>query len=275
MDHGLPENRQTAGRRGVAFLTGLFLILFPLLLLAEPTRFAVVTDTHVGSSDSVYPAFIRIMEDRKIEVIFHTGDAIDTPGSVRQWKKFLEITGPGKTLYLTPGNHDIHGPRSFAAYLKFFPKPYYSVSDGDTLFVLLNTELPGEESRVTGDQFEWLKGELERPFRYKFVFLHEPLFPLVSGHALDRHKEARDRLHGLLVRKKVDLVVSGHDHLYFRRERDGITYIIGAAAGGNLNHFPKDSDFFRYIVATRKNGGYEFVVKDLGGGTRDEFVVER
>jgi len=261
--------------RKVALLAVFFFVLFPLFAWAELGTFAIVSDSHIGSADSVYPAFIRIAEERKIGVIFHAGDAIHNPGSKSQWRKFFEITGPDKTLHLAPGNHDIHGKHSLGVYLKFFPKPYYSFSDGDTLFVILNTELPGEEGMITGEQFTWLAAELGKPFKYKFVFLHEPLFPLIGGHGLDRHKEERDRLHNLFVKKHVALVVSGHDHLYLRREKDGIIYVIVAASGGNSRYFPKENDFFRYVTATRKNAGYSFVVKDMEDGERDLFSVER
>jgi len=261
--------------RKVTLLAILFLVFFPLLAWAELGTFAIVSDSHIGSADSVYPGFIRIVEERKIGVIFHAGDAIHNPGSKVQWRKFFEITGPDKTLHLAPGNHDIHGKRSLGVYLKLFPKPYYSFSDGDTLFVILNTELPGEEGMITGEQFAWLAAELAKPFKYKFVFLHEPLFPLVGGHGLDRHKEERDRLHELFVKKRVALVVSGHDHLYLRREKDGIIYVIVAASGGNSRYFSKENDFFRYVVAARKKAGYSFVVRDMEGGERDVFAIER
>ena len=276
MYNGLFTARLFRDRVRTIFLAAALLVLVaPLLAWTQPKTFAIVSDSHVGSPDSVYAAFIRIADERKFDFIIHAGDAIHNAGTPKQWKRFLEITGPGKILHLAPGNHDIHGKASLAIYLKFFPNLYYSFSEGDTLFVILNTELPGETGMITGEQLGWLKTELSKTFRYKFVVLHEPLFPLVTGHGLDRHKEERDRLHRLFVQKGVALVVSGHDHLYLRSEKQGITYLIVAAAGGNMGYFPKDADFFRYIVATRKNSGYGFVVRDLEGGTRDEFAIER
>jgi 3',5'-cyclic AMP phosphodiesterase CpdA len=272
MIHG-PTPARGMMKRSALLLAAATILLAPLFAFADPTGFAIVSDSHIEAPDSVYETIIRILEDRKAEVIIHTGDAIDKPGSAKQWKRFLEITGQGKTLRLTPGNHDIRGKGSLATYMKLFGKPYYSFADGDTLFVLLNTELPGEESKVAGEQFVWLTAELKRPFQYKFVFLHEPLFPFWTGHGLDRHKEARDRLHRLFVRQGVSLVVSGHDHIYIRNEKEGVTYVIAAASGGQPRFYRKDTDFFRYILATRSNGSYSFVVKDLEGGVKDEFTV--
>lgn len=264
-------------RSGIAGLIALFLFLCPLFAQAELTSFAIISDTHTGSEDSVYPAFIRIVEEQKIDVIIHTGDAIHNPGRLSQWKGFLEITGPGKILHLAPGNHDIQDKKSLAVYLKFFPKLYYSFSDGNTLFVMLNTEIPGEEGMIAGGQLAWLKTELERPFRYKFVFLHRPLFPIVSLHGLDRYKTARDELHQLFVQKRVSLVVSGHDHLYKRSMKEGIIYIIAAGSGGQnrFSAFTETGYYFRYIVGIRTNKGYSFIVRNMEGGTGDEFSVTR
>ena len=249
------------------------LLLSPLPCLAQNGPFAIASDSHVRASNSVYPAFIKAMDEEKIDMVIHTGDAINTPGSEREWSAFLEMTGPARQLHLAPGNHDIKGPKSVSAYLKHFPKLYYSFSDGDTLFVLLNTELPGEERVVGGEQFEWLKGELEKPFQCKFVFLHEPLFPVVPNHGLDRHREERDRLHRLFLEMGVRLVVSGHDHIYDRSDRSGITYVIAGPTGGRLPPFVRDGDPFRYMVVTRKDGVYSFVNKDMAGVVRDEFLI--
>ena len=249
------------------------LLLSPLPCVAENGTFAIVSDSHVGASNSVYPAFIKAMDEEKIDMLIHTGDAIDHPGSQREWSAFLEMTGPARKLYLAPGNHDIRGTKSVSAYLKHFPKLYYSFPDGGTLFVLLNTELPGEESMIGEEQFSWLKGELERPFQSKFVFLHEPLFPVVRNHGLDRHREERDRLHRLFMEMGVRLVVAGHDHIYNRSDRSGITYVIAGATGGALPPLALDGDPFRYMVVTRKDGLYSFVVRDMAGIVRDEFVV--
>ncbi len=259
--------------RGIVLFLAAVLLVVPAKAFGDLGNFAVVSDSHIGAPDSVYDKVIRILDRQKIEVIIHVGDAIHNPGRTSQWKRFFEITGQKKTLYFTPGNHDVNDHASYRRYLKLFGKPYSSFTEEDTLLIFLNTELPGEESRITGKQFEWLSHELKRSFRYKFVFLHKPPFPFWDGHGLDRFKEARDRLHELFVENRVSLVVSGHDHIYVRKEKDGIIYVIAAATGGQPQFYRKDTDFFRYIVGTRTKGGYSFLVKDLDGGVKDEFAV--
>lgn len=258
------------------FLTFVLAILLPVVAGAQHPTFAIVSDSHVGYPNSAYEDFMEAIDNENVKMIIHTGDAIDSPGNVGQWKRFLEITGPGKVLHLAPGNHDIQGEASLKVFLGFFPKPYYSFSEGDTLFVLLCTELPGEESSVAGGQFDWAAKELARPFSHKFVFLHEPLFPVVRGHGLDRHPEARDRLHKLFVKTRVSLVVAGHDHIYDRGTKDGILYVIAGRTGGWP--FPEalsNGGSLCYAIATGAKDGYAFVVKDTDGEVKDTFFVGR
>ena len=273
------QRTQNKRSKVAVFIIGLALILIPLYAEAQHQEpFAIISDTHIRArNNDVYPVFLQKMEEEKINHIIHVGDAIDTPGSTSQWTRFLELTGTEKTLHLTPGNHDIRGEKSLTVYLHLFQKPYYSFAEGDTLFIFLNTELPKEESRIAGEQLTWLKTELEKPFKYKFVFLHEPLYPFLSAHGLDRYTEARDGLHHLFVTKGVSFVVSGHDHIYGRTTKDGVLYVTVATLGGPLP-LPlsmKGREVFRYITTTRNSEGYSFTVRDMDGNAKDRFIINR
>ena len=92
-------------------------------------------------------------------------------------------------------------------------------------------------------------------------------------HGLDRHLPERDQLHRLFVRSGVRLVVAGHDHIYNRTAKDGITYVIAGPTGGFLPAFLKNDDSFRYMVAARKSDTYSFTVRDMAGNRRVEFSV--
>ncbi len=256
------------------YLSLILLSLLPFAAAgrAEQATFAIISDTHVGTRNSVYPAVIHALDQQKIEMIIHTGDAVNKGGSRVQWERFLKITGQGRRLYLAPGNHDLRRAGGFEQYSHFFPKTYYSFEQDDSLFLVLNTELPNEEGCIAGQQLEWLKEELDRPGRYKFVFLHEPLFPLVRFRGFDRHRPERDRLHNLFRDKGVSLVVAGHDHFYSRTVRDGITYVIAPGLGGKF-FVPRGKGSFRYILASRMDGRYAFDLVDLAGGLHDHFFV--
>jgi len=250
------------------------LFLTSCVLRAEGSTFAIVSDSHVGASNSVYPDFIKRMEREGISTLIHTGDATHR-GSRGQWEDFARLTGPDKLLHIVPGNHDVRDHATYSRFLGLFQAPYYSFTDDDTLFVLLNTEIPGKRRRIAGEQLAWLTAELDRPFKYKFVFLHEPLFPLLPGNGMDRYAAARDALHLLFVQMRVSLVIAGHDHIYDRTMRDGVEYVIQGATGGRLPWFTKNGKSFRYMIATREEDGYVFTVKDMSGRVRDRFMVNQ
>ena len=260
-----------------------FLILFAVFTApcsaADDGSFAVIGDTRVGKTDATYTSFIKQVEKDGIQTVIHVGDAIDRPGIEEQWEKFLKITGTKVTLHMAPGNHDVNSRRSLATYTKIVGKePFYSVSRGDTLFIFLNSELPEQEGKITGQQFDWVEKELARDFTYKFVFLHRPVFPspIGTGYDLDRYPADRNRLHQLFVKDGVALVMAGHEHLYNRSEKNGIVYVITGGGGAPLHTFLQDyGGFLHYIVAKKRNEGYFFRVVDLKGNTRDEFSVKK
>lgn len=256
------------------FLSLVLLSLLPFAAAgrAEQATFAIISDTHVGTRNSVYPAVIHALDRLKIEMIIHTGDAVNKGGSRSQWERFLKITGQARKLHLAPGNHDLRRAGGLQQYSHFFPKTYYSFEENDTLFLILNTEMPDQEGRIAGEQLEWLEKELDKPGGYKFVFLHEPLFPLVRFRGFDRHRTQRDRLHNLFRDKGVTLVVAGHDHFYSRTVRDGITYVIAPGLGGKF-FVPRGKGTFRYILASRMAGRYGFDVVDLSGVLHDHFFI--
>jgi 3',5'-cyclic AMP phosphodiesterase CpdA len=257
-----------------------FLLVFAALsaAAAQEHAFAIVGDTRIGETESVYKAFIAEIGREKIGIVINTGDAISSPGRHEEWERLFELTGKDKNLYVAPGNHDVKDEKSLEVFEQMLHRgPHYPVSDGDTLFVFLNTEIPREAGKITGQQFEWLKDELKKGFKYKFVFLHRPPFPTVIGtmYGLDRYRPERDRLHGLFVANGVSLVVASHQHLYNRTERDGVAYVISGGGGARLHTLlSEQGGFYHYVIAKRVNEGYLLSTRDSAGNIKDEFSIK-
>jgi len=264
--------------------------LFILLLLcmiiaphpgisADYPSFGIIGDTKIGVTEAVYKRFLNKSAQEGADLIFIVGDVIDRPGAVKEWERFLELTGATRTFHIAPGNHDINSARSLKVYEKIIKKPlYYAFAVNDIQFIILCTEIPGETSKVTGKQLEWLKSILEEPFAQRIVFLHKPLFPTSFGrrYDLDRYPADRDVLHGMFVKHNVKLVFAGHEHLYNRREKDGITYVIAGGGGARLLTFDEEhGGFFHYIVAKRGEEGYIFNVYDINNALRDTFYLKQ
>lgn len=264
------------------YLAWLSIILAGLLctrgVWASENSFGIIGDTRIGAMEAPYTAFVKQVEKQGIPTVIIVGDAIDTPGKQDEWDRLRYLTGDKIALHVVAGNHDVNNRRSLAVYTQVFGRgPYYSFSQNDTLFVVLNTEIPGQEGKITGQQFGWLDKELAKAFKYKFVFLHRPLFPTMfgTGYGLDRHPQDRDRLHQLFIKQGVAVVVSGHQHLYHRSERDGITYVISGGGGGRLHGFTEEEGaFLHYVLAKKSNEGYVFSAFDFKGIVRDQFSVK-
>lgn len=269
-------------RKTPLFALLLLLIIIPIMPLHagdEYPQFAVIGDTKIGTVESVYIKFLHNIEQDKTNLIFFVGDVIDRPGNPDEWKRFLSLTGPDRTFHIAPGNHDINNYKSLKVFKQYIGKPvYYSFYIDGTQFIILCTDLPDEISRVTGKQLEWLKAELEKPFTFRFVFLHKPLFPTTFGRGfgLDKYPAKRDLLHNMFVKAHVAAVFSGHEHLYHRGEKEGVQYVITGGGGSRLLALTEEQGgFFHYIVAKRLNEGYLFTVYDLDGHEKDHFSINR
>ncbi|NQU25179.1 MAG: metallophosphoesterase [Candidatus Nealsonbacteria bacterium] len=116
------------------------------------------------------------------------GDLIQDPGNEEQARAYLD---PAKALdgkvplYNLAGNHDVGSPptpESLAWYEKHFGKPWYSLTHGGCLFVVLDSNLlckPNGAPKLAEQQLAWLKQTLadaaKAKHAHRFVFLHHPI----------------------------------------------------------------------------------------------------
>jgi predicted phosphodiesterase len=264
-------------RKLIAYVCFLFLWFSGTVYSTEAGSFAIIGDTRIGLTEEHYADFIRIVQAQGIGLIVHTGDVIHQPGNESQWRRFLEITGKN-TILVAPGNHDLKDTKSLQVYEKLIQRPpYFSFSFGDTQMIILCSELPGEPGRIAGKQLQWLSDELKKPFQYRLVFIHRPLFPVTyhKSYSLDRYTKDRDALHGLFIKHKVNIVIAGHEHVYNRMTKDGILYVITGGGGAPLHAFTQEQGgFFHYIIAKKGKEGYVLKVYDFDRKLHDEFQIK-
>lgn len=242
--------------------------------------FAIIGDNRSG--DRVYKKVIHQMNLRKPLFVVNTGDVIPNPGNRKQWANFREISKEITIPYfLVAGNHDIDDKESQDVWRDEVDLPgnetHYSFVVGRDLFVILNSCEPGLDRKIAGQQLEWL-GKILNLAKYErqFVFLHHPLFLSAnadySGKSMDKYPELRDSLHRLFVEKRVNAVFAGHEHTFWRAEKDGVDYIITGGAGAPL--YGKDS--FSHLMIVRVDGPrVSAKTIDRDGALRDEFAIGR
>lgn len=242
--------------------------------------FIVLGDNRSG--DEAYRELIAMAMDRQPAFFVNTGDQIPSPGDLRAWAKFRElskiITVP---YFLTVGNHDVNDAASERIYKEQVDLPgnelYYSFVAGNSLFIVLDTYLTGEQKKITGEQYQWLEGVLRgSKQRHRFVFLHHPLYPDKEkgrhfGNCLDRYPGERDGLQELFARHKVTAVFAGHEHLYLRRTVDGVRHVITGGGGAPLYANDKDGGFHHYVLVTVDGDRVSGEVVDRNGKIRDKF----
>ncbi len=186
-----------------------------------------------------------------------------------------------------PGNHE-YEEGYIDEYFDYFGaaagergKGYYSYNLGRWHIIALNTMI---DAHWSGDQGEWLRKDLERNRHgCTLAYFHHPRFS--SGpRGIVRQAE---QLWWMLAEGGVDVIVSGHDHMYERfapldkhGERDdeeGMrSFIVGTGGASRVrarrrapNSEVRNSDTFGVLRLTLKSGRYDwrFIPVNKGGFT--------
>lgn len=249
-----------------------------------PGKFSFVVIGDTRSGDDIYRKIVSLAMERKPDFIMNTGDMIVKPGNKEQWANFWELSKPITVPYfLTVGNHDAHPkvPSSQKTYKQEVDLPgnelYYAFVAGNSLFVVLDSNLADEEKKITGEQFKWLESVfVNSTQKHKFVFLHHPLYTdLWKGHhahdSIDKYPESRDRLEAFLAKYKVDAVFAGHEHYYERRTVDGIIHIITGGGGAPIYDREENGGYHHYVSVVVDGDKVSGEVVDINGKVRDKF----
>ena len=247
-------------------------------------RFTFIVFGDNRSGDETYRKLVAMAMERKPEFILNIGDMIDKPGDLEQWSNFWEMSRPITVPYfMAVGNHDVHPkvPLSDRTYSEQVDLPgnelYYSFVAGNSLFIVLDSHLKGQEKKIVGEQRAWLERLLATSNkRHVFVFLHHPLYTdLGKGHhahdSLDKYPENRDSLEALFAKYKITAVFAGHEHYYQRRTVDGILHIITGGGGAPMYDREEDGGFYHFVRVTVEGDKISGEVVDINGKIRDRF----
>lgn len=201
---------------------------------AEPETIIVYGDSR--TNHDIHKKIVGQILTFKPQAVFSTGDQVNDGRNPDEWVVFNEIIAPiRKTSEFYPllGNHE----RNAELYFKNFQLPvsdrWYSVRKGPMVFFMLDSNwLIGPGSR----QHAWLEKELQHvPKDVKFVaavFHH----PAISSGPYPDEKNLQKRLLPLLEKYRVDIVFAGHEHVYERSYKYGITHVTTGGGGAPL-HF--------------------------------------
>ena len=218
---------------------------------AVPTRIWVIGDFGTGGKGpkAVYERYLEHTGDQHTDVWLHLGDNAYGSGTDKEFDKGLFRTYP-KLLRQTCswsclGNHDgrsadsatqtgpyydiYHFPtRGEAGGVPSGTEAYYSFDYGRIHFISLDSY--ETDRSVGGAMYQWLEADLQATqgkYDWTLVFWHHPPYSAgthpcdmdgkkFGGEAESTSLEMRDHFIPLLEAYDVDLVFSGHSHVYER-----------------------------------------------------------
>lgn len=178
------------------------------------------------------------------DFIFHCGDL--TPyGQENQYQAIKSVLDQSVVpVYTTIGNHDIKAGGG-VFYEEYFGSSTYSFDIGSAHFTVFNTS----SGDVSSQEFTWLEQNLaQTDAEYRFVFTHIPPFDPVTGenHAL-LNATTGQLLMSLFEEYDVDVVFTGHIHLYNETVVNGVRYVITGGAGASLVADEDSGGIYHYI----------------------------
>lgn len=219
---------------------------------SAPVRFAAIGDTGGPTVTSALSA--KILADSP-DLTIHAGDIqYGDPADPASWDTYY--FNPGASLwahvpsYPVLGNHEYPSSQSPAAtpqlFLDYFSLPgderFYSFDYGCVHFVALDVYQQSDAPDnwyLTAAQRSWLVSDLSlavaagRP--WTVVYLHHPVYSSSSRTSRPWQAPFQADLVPIFEAHGVDYVVMGHDHIYSRSNRNGITYVVSGGGGASLN----------------------------------------
>ena len=226
------------------------------------------------------------------DVVLHTGDQV-AQGILRpQWKS--QFFDPAAGLFsrvpvvTSLGNHE----QNASNYFQYFALPgnerYFSFDFGNAHIIVLDSNDWGKSARDSA-QYQWLAEDLRQPrtTRWNLVGFHHCLF---SAHDKRPINPARWDWYPLFEDLGMDLVLTGHDHFYYRswpigrldsNPRRGIPHLTTAGGGAPLYQMKERSytavekAVHHVTVLDFEEGEIRGQAVDVDGNVFDRFTLTK
>ncbi len=201
---------------------------------AASVKFAVIGDSGTGERPQfeVAAEMLRYHAIFPFDHVIMLGDNIyggQTPKDLD--KKFAQpykgLLQAGVTFYASLGNHDSQDNREYP-YFHMAGARYYTYVTKNVRFFVLDTD------QLDPKQLIWFEGALKASQtahdQWKICYFHHPLYSDGATHGSDIN--LRVVLEPLFVTYGMNVVFSGHDHIYERlTPQKGISYFVSGSAG--------------------------------------------
>ena len=208
----------------------------PMPQIRGGTVFALMGDS--GSGDQAQLAVAQAMityfdTARHFPFVLMLGDNLYDDDYTNEFSiPYKPLLDRGVKFYAALGNHD----RDLEIHFKPFNMgdvDRYAFDQGNARFAALNSNHPGDPL-----QLKWLdEVYADAGTKWRIAFFHHPLYS--SGqHAAESRDVIRPGLEPALTRNHVDVVFSGHEHLYERiKPQHEVKYFVSGGGGRYLYDF--------------------------------------
>ena len=203
----------------------------------DKIRFALIGDWGTGDKDQIGIGRQMLASHQRsaFDFVISAGDNIYPNGSGKYFNKNFEQPFAGLLndrikFYAVLGNHDVREGRQDQCQYPLFNmggENYYKFERGNGMaeFFMLDSTDFGQTQRT------WLENSLRSSkAKWKIAVFHHPIYS--SGKAHGSAMGLRKILEPLFTRYGVNVVMSGHDHIYERTSpQQGIQYFVSGGAG--------------------------------------------
>jgi predicted phosphodiesterase len=215
---------------------------------ADSLKFAAIGDNGTGDQPQydVAQQMTKAHAAFRFDLVIMLGD--NMYGSQRPAdfvKKFEQPYGPllsaGVTFQASLGNHDRPENVSYKLY-NMNGQRYYTYARGNVRFFALDS------TQMDPGQLAWIEASLrDAKEEWKICYFHHPLYSNASRHGSS--VDLRVLLEPIFIKYGVNVVFSGHDHVYERlNPQKGIFYFVSGSAGqlrrGNMRPTAQTAAFF-------------------------------
>ena len=255
-----------------------------LPLESQSVRFAVIGDSGTGEREQ-YEVAQKMEAYRKrvgFDFVIMLGDNIYGGHDPKDFTKKFEqpyqpLLDSGVKFYAALGNHDDPDIERLYKPFNMNGARYYTFKRGDVSFFVLDSNY------MDPTQLGWIDQNLQNSkSKWKICYFHHPLYSNGKSHGPDL--DLRAQLTPIFKRYGVNVVFSGHEHVYERlKPEDNIYYFILGNSGKLMTHdfrpapeMEKGLDTDRGFMLVEISGDkLHFQTISRSGQTIDSGVVER
>ena len=222
--------------------------------------FLFVTDSQSQTAQQYKDSFGKVLADAAekapdYKYILHTGDVVDYGANMSQWSWALGTEGiADTTIASVAGNHEPKGTNGTDGILStaFTPAQdtffavdhpeqdvstgiYYDFDYNDVHVMVLNTNDLNDDNTLSTDQLEWLQKSAESSDKtWNVVAMHKSIYSNASHYDDSDVVALREQLSKVMPQLGIDIVFSGHDHVFLRSQFMTNGEVTGHFDGNNV-----------------------------------------